>query len=563
MKRPTLIAASLLAALLGLSAGPAAATAPDADHWRILKDRWTASDERAWEEFIRAIGESDCRSTDECLKDSANIYRGRNPEGAHFYADCADLPYTLRAYFAWVNGLPFAFASAVAPNGSTRDIRYVAAGNRVVARSAVVTLPGQQPASGLDTLRRITNTVSSAMYRIHPEETRGQPADHYPVSIDPGSIRPGTVVYDPNGHLIVVYRVDPDGRIHYIDAHPDNSITRGVYGRKFVRARPSMGAGFKNWRPVRLVGATRAADGSLVGGHYEFAADEELEDFSVEQYYGNEAPDRQRWQAGTFAFEGQRLDYYDWVRAAVAGRTLVYDPLKETRNMVAALCDDIRYRVHAVNEAIAARIHAKPQPDRLPRNIYGTDGEWETYSTPSRDARLKTSFMELRSEVERFVTLAGEGSARIDYAGDDIRADILAAWREEAAACRIAYTNTAGGEVALSFEAVADRLFDLSFDPYHCVERRWGARDADELASCPDGATKQAWYAAEQRLRNQPERTYDARMDFTLAELRAGAEGSGLDAPPDIDVAAYLTAGDAAGMRAEADRVPPAATGTP
>ena len=127
----------VLASSPALSAEPAAATsdavpaplpsrAASPRSWRLLRDRWTASDEKAYEDFITAIGESDCRTTDQCLKHAANVYRGRNPKGVRFYADCADLPYTLRGYFAWMNGLPFAFASAVAPNGYTRDIRYVA-----------------------------------------------------------------------------------------------------------------------------------------------------------------------------------------------------------------------------------------------------------------------------------------------------------------------------------------------------------------------------------------------------------------------------------------------------
>ncbi len=510
--------------------------------WRILKDRWTESDEAAYADFIQAIGESDCRTTDECLKDPANIYRGLNPVGVSFYADCADLPYVLRAYFAWMNGLPFAYASAVAPNGYTRDIRYVASGNRVIEKFAVTTFPGSRPMDGMAVLRGIANRVSSAMYRIHPEEQRGLPSDQYSTAIDPRSIRPGTTVYDPNGHLIVVYRVDPDGRIHYIDAHPDNSITRGVYGRKFVRSRPSMGAGFKNWRPVRLEGATRAADGTLVGGRYVYASNDELDDFSVDQFFGNHVPNRQSWSAGSFAYDGTVMDYYDWVRASVAGRNLVYDPLVETRNMMGALCDDLQYRVHAVDEAIAAGISAKPQPARLPRNIYGTEGEWEIYSTPSRDARLKTSFVELRDEMARFVELVESGSDRVSYQGLDIRADLARIHAEESQACSITYTNSNGEPVPLSFAEVHQRLFDLSFDPYHCAERRWGATDPAELASCPDGATKQAWYEAEQRLRNQPDRTYDTRMDFSLGELRARAEGSGWDNPPDIEVGALLAA---------------------
>jgi hypothetical protein len=79
----------------------------------------------------------------------------------------------------------------------------------------------------------------------------------------------------------------------------------------------------------------------------------------------------------------------------------------------------------------------------------------------------------------------------------------------------------------------------MSFDPYQCAERRWGAANA-ELSTCPDGPLKQAWYAAEQNLRNQIDRTYDARMDFTLGELNAPGPGKGVPSPPDTDVRAYL-----------------------
>jgi hypothetical protein len=72
------------------------------------------------------------------------------------------------------------------------------------------------------------------------------------------------------------------------------------------------------------------------------------------------------------------------------------------------------------------------------------------------------------------------------------------------------------------------------------VERRWGASDARELASCRDGETKRAWYAAEQNLRNQTDRTYDVPMGFSLGELNGHVAGSGLPAPPDIDVRTFL-----------------------
>ncbi len=85
------------------------------------------------------------------------------------------------------------------------------------------------------------------------------------------------------------------------------------------------------------------------------------------------------------------------------------------------------------------------------------------------------------------------------------------------------------------------RLFKISFDPYHCIELRWGAV-GDERSSCPDGKAKLKWYEAEQRLRNQPDRTYDLQMAFDIDELNRHVKGSGLDTPPPIDIKALIDA---------------------
>jgi hypothetical protein len=62
----------------------------------------------------------------------------------------------------------------------------------------------------------------------------------------------------------------------------------------------------------------------------------------------------------------------------------------------------------------------------------------------------------------------------------------------------------------------------------------------EELATCGDDANKTAWYTQEQWLRNQWERRYDARMDYTLPELRGPLPGAGIADAPDIDIVTYL-----------------------
>ncbi|NIJ40175.1 hypothetical protein FHS78_000430 [Parvibaculum indicum] len=518
---------------------PVDTQAPRDFQWRITRTAWTESDERAFGDFVTAIGESGCRSFDECLKGPWNIYRASDPKGLFFYADCADLPYMLRGYFAWKNGLPFSYADGVAAVGRSRDLRYSRHGNYVYSRRDFVSSVSGNYPNGYQAMREMANRVSTAMYRFEPGIARGEPFDFYPVEISRAAIRPGTVIYDPNGHVAVVYKVTADGRIRFIDSHPDNSLTRGSYGQRFVRASPGMGAGFKNFRPLTLVGASPGEDGALMGGHVVPASNVTLKDWSAEQFYGNADTRNRSWHAARFLFKGRAMGYYDYVRQAVAAHNVVYDPIRETRLMMRELCDDLHYRVQAVDIALRAGIQERAQPSRLPRNIYGTSGDWETYSTPSRDARLKSSFVELKEQLARFLKMEKEGSERLDYAGGNLAADLAVLYEGEADLCRIAYTRSDTSRRVLSFEDVRQRLFRLSFDPYHCVERRWGAQGA-ELASCRDGTMKRAWYRAEQRLRNQIERSYETRMDFTLTQLEGSAPGSGVDTPPDTDVLAML-----------------------
>jgi hypothetical protein len=519
-------------------AAPAAVPIAPNDLYIIRFDHWTDADERGYSEFITAIGESGCGTVNDCLHIAANPFRASDVPGIVFHSDCADLPYVLRAYYAWKRGLPFSYESAVEPRGHTRDIRYTPNGNEVVERKDVLT----GSISGYELLDEIRDAVSSASYRIHPDLDEPLEPDLYSPAIDTKSIRPGTMIYDPNGHVATIYRIDPDGRINYIDAHPDNSVTRGFYDERFVRSRPGMGAGFKNWRPLRLVGATRRTDGVYLGGRVVLPANKDIADFSLEQFYGTgpQPDDDSDWADGSFMLNGEYLPYYDWVRARLAGGKLEFDPLKEVRDMVDSNCNDLHYRADAVTLALQAGLQNQPEPERLPANIYGTEGDWETYSTPSRDARLKTAFKELRDKTERFVKMYQAGDRKLVYKGKDLVGDLIAIYDREAAACKIVYTRSDNSTVTLSYDEARRRLFLMSFDPYQCVERRWGATDPRELATCRDGPDKQAWYAAEQNLRNQLDRAYDAQMDFTREELLVPGPGKGVVAAPDIDARAYL-----------------------
>ena len=532
----------LLLATLALAFGAGSAGAERNYAYEIRHDRWSDNDERDYRDFIAGIGNSDCSTLDACLHSSANPFRDTDKPGIFFKSDCAELPYILRFYFAWKRGLPFSFESAVAARGgAARDVRYSRDGNEVAQRFDV-----PSGANGYAIIERLRGTVSSASYRIHPDLEAPFEPDLYSPRISSGSIRPGTIVYDPAGHVGIVFDVDPKGRVHFFDAHTDFSLTQMTYDMRFTRMKPSVGAGFKNWRPMRLVGFTARADGVLAGGHIELAANADIPDFSEEQFFGNgERPKDANWKDGTFTLNGERLDYYDYVRAQLAGGTLLFEPVTEIADMARSNCLDLHYRAQAVALATARGIENHPEPERLPYNIYGADGDWEMYSTPSRDARLKTAFKYLRDTAQRFVEMAARHDPHLSYEGGDIAGDLLRAYDLATRYCRVSYANSDGSRTTLNYEDARKRLFAMSFDPYQCIEHRWGDT---ESATCADNPLKRAWYDGEQNLRNQTERTYDARMDFSRDDLLT--RHPGVETTPDTDVRAYLMSAGAQPDRA-------------
>ena len=159
--------------------------------WRILKTEWTDNDEKGFAEFVRIIGESGCRTMHSCLTNTNSnpAYYASNPRGVRFYADCADLPYVLRSYYAWKNGLPFSYSTSVRPLGKTTDIRYTARGNSINSRRDLT----QSFMNGPRKIRQIVDTISSAHYRIPPNYNGRLLPDHYSVKVDRESIKPGTI----------------------------------------------------------------------------------------------------------------------------------------------------------------------------------------------------------------------------------------------------------------------------------------------------------------------------------------------------------------------------------
>jgi len=107
--------------------------------------------------------------------------------------DCADLPFYLRAYFAWKLGLPVGFHDC--DRGTDARPRAARASTRTRtrprndAKNAKEVLPRVK-----SFLRLMSNRVQSGSARTALDDER---TDYYPLKLDRKSLRPGVVYADP------------------------------------------------------------------------------------------------------------------------------------------------------------------------------------------------------------------------------------------------------------------------------------------------------------------------------------------------------------------------------
>ncbi len=513
--------------------------------WKIYATEWSSEEERGYQAFVIGLGRTDCGSLDACLTSKANPFHATDDEDEIYYGDCADMAYFLRGYYAWKRGLPFSYQHQLASaSGKREDLRYSEKGNIVTGRRDA--LNKGKPIYAPAFLKRIGGEVSTAMFRTHPETgAHGTHDDFYPVKLSRDTVVPGSIAYDVFGHVGLIFETEDDGRVQIFASHPDYSVTRSLYGANFMRTGPDFGGGLKAWRSIKLVGARKLKDGSYKGGKIIAAPNEDLPGYSLEQYVGNVPDESGDWSLGEFQHKGRTLDYYEYARKKLAVEGYRANPITETRHAIRALCGDLQSRRFAVNRAIYSKVYQKPHPGILPPNIYGTYGTWEAYSTPSRDARLKTSFVEFRTMIKTMIERQQEGNPDFAYSGGDLAADLADIVLEEQLSCKVTYQRTDGSHVLMNMTHVMPRLFDLSFDPYHCPERRWGAAGA-ELATCEETPAKKRAYEQQQWLRNQATRTYNVKMGFKIEELQSPADASpeegglGAATAPVIEILPFL-----------------------
>lgn len=471
--------------------------------WPALRS-WSPDMERFWSLFVESLfdfpadDETTWNNLHSLLRDERrNLlfnHLGMNEDRRlELQPDCADLPYMLRAYFAWKMRLPFSFhicsrgRAGVPPNCGQQ-----------VTNQHEIAIDDPVKAFEYFATRVLRSGVHSASGRTVPEDSR---SDFYPVALDRASLQPGTVYADPYGHVMILskwYPQDPQDASSYgilmaSEAQPDGTIGRRRFWEGAFLFEPdttSVGAGFKHFRPLQQDAAT----GSIMALPNQALQDNPLgANISLGQY------------------QFDKTGFYDHMDALINPEPL--DPLERQNALIDALEESVRRRIESVDNAVQYFASGGSRPIAMPHghHLFQTTGAWEDFSTPSRDMRLLISIDTVLGFPERVAAhperFAGAGGK------PDVNA-LKAALQSSLASRTFAYRRSNGVQQPLTLLDVVNRskALEMAYNPNDCVEIRWGApQGSEERSSCHERADEEqqarmaqyrAWFA--ERRRPQP-----------------------------------------------------------
>ena len=198
--------------------------------------------------------------------------------------------------------------------------------------------------------------------------------------------------------------------------------------------------------------------------------------------------------------------YYETIQQRLASEAV--DPLESfDAYIMKDLYAEVLDRVQAVAIGWAA---GRERPIATPGNIYGAEGDWEDFASPSRDLRLRRAFLQVPEEVRRLLRPAADRQGRGSRSVERLGRRLLDRKEELFRKLNFSYENSKGQAVELTLAELERRLFRLSFNPNHPPELRWGA-EGRELATAPRSPARYIEsYEREQRWRNRLEKKYTA-----------------------------------------------------
>jgi hypothetical protein len=377
--------------------------------------------------------------------------------------DCADLPYYLRAYFAWKLRLPLGYRHCDRGT-SKRPSRCRELKTNV---GQVLATPKRSLGRTFSQfLRRRVSYVHSGSGRTGAKDDE---SDLFPLKLSRRTLRAGTVYVDPFGHLLVIAKWVPQrgaksGLLYAIDGHPDLSVGRKRFWRgAFMFSDKLKGGGFKAFRPLRLRGGQVVAlpntELRRTRGYRGFYSAEQYK-ISVSQFYA-------------------RMD-----------RVINPRPLPAVvafKERLKALFELLQERVDSVKAGEAHMKKTGYRTVKMPRGprIFETRGAWENFSTPARDMRLLIAINDVLSFPDKVVAQPQRFKLTAGQSPQQAKAAMLSLYQRFAGDKTIAYDKSDGTQQTLTMKQVLERKKELevAYNPNDCVELRWGAT-GKERQSC-------------------------------------------------------------------------------
>ncbi|HEX5846301.1 MAG TPA: hypothetical protein VFY53_08485 [Rhodoplanes sp.] len=504
------------------AAAPPRPSATAGSVWPV-RNSWNRATENLYSAWIEKLFDAPLDETlswkalHEVLRDRSrnllfnHLGLGEDQMGIFIRPDCADLPYFLRAYFAFKMGLPFGYSKCTRGGGGeppkcqawwniqNEDPPPPPPPEQQTASGALFGMFGQPVAAppsgpvakppgpaakptgppprppGLAAsfghyLRwTVADGVHSGSGRTRANDDN---TDYYPVPLNQETLRPGTVYADPYGHLLVLARRVPQsgdaaGVLLAVDAQPDGTVARKRFWRgNFLFAQdPALGSpGFKRFRPI-----VRDRNGVLRRlTNDEIAKNPQYGDYSLDQ--------------SKLAID----DFFDRMDDVISPAPL--DPLRAMKEAIAALEEQAKARVTSVENGRKFQTSGRGDAD-MPDgpSIFETTGAWEDFATPSRDLRLLIAIDVVRRFPDRVVRRPERYAMPEEKSVADVKAELERVLASELSARKFSYTRSDGSAWTLALKDVVDRAAELemAYNLNDCVELRWGAADrSDEASTC-------------------------------------------------------------------------------
>ncbi|MBI5091629.1 MAG: hypothetical protein HZB26_04200 [Candidatus Hydrogenedentes bacterium] len=493
----------------------------DRGAWPIHR-QWNAAETRHYGEWIQHIYEMKSEGTREqrlaklervlTQPDMNLLLRpefagdGCNPQlevetirAAHRVVDCAKLTVALSTYYAYRRALPW-------------TVSYVRAADGGDVRTASYTVPTGS-ASSIDSsspegfiLDALTG-VCTGNFRVELGCNGAALSDTLPVAISPAYLIPGCMYY-LDGHVLILAKVTSDGEPRFIDA--TTSETRNIYAFNGFNAVSGLTPKQSSAQGHEYAGCYRGfrvfrwpiaeADSTGLVKRVRQRTDDEMREFgfATDQYDALEAiTEKKSVEAG-----GARVsDFEQFVRLRMRtnARVNVDADLAAFADEMRALLED---RERQVQEGWRHVSDTGPIPfpeDSSNANVFTAGGAWGAYSTALADAGIRAKYFSLADRLDSAIALFDTKADEINLEGlnphavwtrADLAGAVLHAKNRALGALSFEYANTAGKPVRLTLLEVEKRLLDLSFDPNHPPELRWGAKPGSpEAGSAPDTVT--------------------------------------------------------------------------